>query len=241
MREIEEAGKALDEKRHLNLLPALTSTPPEIPEKGLRFACKLICPRVIKLMFRLSSERYMVCYFLMQVGYIHAVYNWGDVLDFVWNGVEVPYPGADYHEVKRPFRKKYPAVASVFGQKTDVNGRYLSVPYITTSGWEGQPKTCFLNYKIYGLNFADLVMFGPVVNDEYATAIRNFRELCIKFFKEIMRSDAKSPKARRKEYFGFDTLPVDEDFEGFGFMPASEEWENSEEFGTSLPLGVDIR
>jgi len=39
-----------------------------------------------------------------------------------------------------------------------------------------------------------------------------------------MRSDAKSPKAKLKAYFGFDTLPVDEDFEGFGLMPDPEEW-----------------
>lgn len=67
-------------------------------------------------------------------------------------------------------------------------------------------------------------MYGPMVNDEYATAIGNLRNLCIKFFKEIMSSDAKSPKAKLKAYFGFDTLPVDEDFEGFGLMPDSEEW-----------------
>ena len=60
----------------------------------------------MELTLRLSANRYMVCYFFMQEGYIHAVCNWGNILDFVWNGVEVPYPGADYHEVKRPFRKK---------------------------------------------------------------------------------------------------------------------------------------
>ena len=240
MKEIEEAGKASDEKLPLNFLPALTSNPPEMPEEGSQFACKLIRPRVMELTLRLSAERYMVCYFLMQDGYIHATCNWGDVLDFVWNGVEAPYPGADYHEVKRPFRKKYPAIASAFGQKTDDTGKCLSVPYITTIGWEGQPKTWFVNYKIYGLDFADLAMFGPMVNNEYATAIGNFRDLCIKFFKEIMRSDAKSPKARMKEYFGFDTLPVDEDFEGFGLMPVPGEWEVGEEHDTPQPSGIDM-
>ena len=43
-----------------------------------------------------------------------------------------------------------------------------------------------------------------------------------------------------KEYFGFDTLPVDEDFEGFGLMPDSEEWEDGEEQANSLPEGVDM-
>lgn len=240
MKEIEEAGKASDEKHPLNFLPALTSNPPEIPEEGTQFAYKLIRPRVMELTLRLSAERYMVCYFLMQDGYIHATCNWGDVLDFVWNGVEVPYPGADYHEVKRPFRKKYPAIASAFGQKTDNTGKCLSVPYITTIGWEGQPKTWFINYKIYGLDFTDLAMFGPMVHEEYATAIGNFRDLSVKFFKEIMRSDAKSPKARMKEYFGFDTLPVDEDFEGFGLMPVSGEWEESDEPDSPLPPSVDM-
>ncbi len=236
MKEIEEACKASDEKRPLNFLPALTSNPPEMPGTGSQFAYKLIRPKVMELTLRLSAQRYMVCYLLMQDGYIHATCNWGDVLDFVWNGVEAPYPGADYHEVKRPFRKKYPAIASAFGQKTDDTGRCLPVPYITMIGWEGQPKTWFVNYKIYGLDFADLAMFGPMVDDEYATAIGNFRDLCIKFFKEIMRSDAKSPKAKMKEYFGFDTLPVDEDFEGFGLMPVSGEWEDGACFGTKQEL-----
>lgn len=141
MKKIEEAGKASDEKRPLHFLPALTSTPPEMPDEMSQFAYKLIRPRVMELTLRLSAERYMVCYFLMQDGYIHATCNWGDVLDFVWNVVEAPYPGADYHEVKRPFRKKYPTIASAFGQKTDDSGQCLPIPYITTIGWEGQPKT----------------------------------------------------------------------------------------------------
>lgn len=222
--ELETAAKASNEQRPLNLLPALTSNPPEMPGEDTQIAYKLIRPRVMELTLRLSAERYMVCYFLMQEGYIHATCNWGDILDFVWNGVEAPYPGADYHEVKRPFRKKYPTIADAFGQKVDNQGKSLPVPYITTIGWEGQPKTWFINYKIYGLDFRDLAMYGPMVNDEYATAIGNLRDLCIKFFKEIMRSDAKSPKAKLKAYFGFDTLSVDEDFEGFGLMPDPEEW-----------------
>ena len=222
--EIEAAAKASNEQRPLNLLPALTSNPPEMPGEDTQIAYKLIRPRVMELTLRLSAERYMVCYFLMQEGYIHATCNWGDILDFVWNGVEAPYPGADYHEVKRPFRKKYPTIADAFGQKVDNQGKSLPVPYITTIGWEGQPKTWFINYKIYGLDFVDLAMYGPMVSEEYATAIGNLRDLCIKFFKEIMRSDAKSPKAKLKAYFGFDTLPVDEDLEGFGLMSDSEEW-----------------
>ena len=31
-----------------------------------------------------------------------------------------------------------------------------------------------------------------------------------------MRSDAKKPKALMQEYFGIDSLPIDEDFEGLG-------------------------
>ena len=240
LKEMEEASKASEAKLPLNLLPALTSNPPEMPLEGSQVAFKLIRSRVMELTLRLSANRYMVCYFFMQEGYIHAVCNWGNILDFVWNGVEVPYPGADYHEVKRPFRKKYPTIASAFGQKTDEYGKCLSEPYITTIGWEGQPKTWFISYKIYGLDFADLVMIGPMVNNEYATAIGNFRDLSIKFFKEIMRSDAKSPKARMKEYFGFDILPVDEDFEGFGLMPDSEEWEDGEDQANPLPEGVDM-
>lgn len=227
--ELEAAANASNEQRPLNLLPALTTNPPEMPAEDTQIAYKLIRPRVMELTLRLSAERYMVCYFFMQEGYIHATCNWGDILDFVWNGVEAPYPGADYHEVKRPFRKKYPTIANAFGQKVDNQGKCLPVPYITTIGWEGQPKTWFINYKIYGLDFVDLAMYGPMVNDEYATAIGNLRDLCIKFFKEIMRSDAKSPKAKLNAYFGFDTLPVDDTFNGLGLMSDPDEWEDDDQ------------
>lgn len=227
--ELEAAANASNEQRPLNLLPALTTNPPEMPAEDTQIAYKLIRPRVMELTLRLSAERYMVCYFFMQEGYIHATCNWGDILDFVWNGVEAPYPGADYHEVKRPFRKKYPTIANAFGQKVDNQGKCLPVPYITTIGWEGQPKTWFINYKIYGSDFVDLAMYGPMVNDEYATAIGNLRDLCIKFFKEIMRSDAKSPKAKLKAYFGFDTLPVDDTFTGLGLMSDPDGWEDDDQ------------
>ena len=227
--ELEAAANASNEQRPLTLLPALTSNPPEMPAEDTQIAYKLIRPRVMELTLRLSAERYMVCYFFMQEGYIHATCNWGDILDFVWNGVEAPYPVADYHEVKRPFRKKYPTIANAFGQKVDNQGKCLPVPYITTIGWEGQSKTWFINYKIYGLDFVDLAMYGPMVNDEYATAIGNLRDLCIKFFKEIMRSDAKSPKAKLKAYFGFDTLPVDDTFNGLGLMSDSDEWDDDDQ------------
>lgn len=227
--ELEAAANASNELRPLILLPALTSNPPEMPAEDTQIVYKLIRPRVMELTLRLSAERYMVCYFFMQEGYIHATCNWGDILDFVWNGVEAPYPGADYHEVKRPFRKKYPTIANAFGQKVDNQGKCLPVPYITTIGWEGQPKTWFINYKIYGLDFVDLAMYGPMVNDEYATAIGNLRDLCIKFFKEIMRSDAKSPKAKLKAYFGFDTLPVDATFTGLGLMSDPHKWEDDDQ------------
>lgn len=81
-------------------------------------------------------------------------------------------------------------------------------------------------------------MYGPMVSEEYATAIGNLRDLCIKFFKEIMRSDAKSPKAKLKAYFGFDTLPVDATFNGLGLMSDSDEWDDD---GQDIPLpnGID--
>ena len=239
LKEIQAAGKAYDESKPLHFLPALTQNPPEMPEKGQLFAYKLVRPRIMEVSLCLSAERYLVCYFLMQEGYIHAVCNWGDVLDFVWNGVERLYPGAEDYEVKRPFRKKYPAIARTFGQKVDANDKYLPAPYITTIGFEQQPKTWFINYKVYGLNFADLALFGPIVDEEYATILGNFRDLCIKFFKEIMRSDAKKPKVLMKEYFGFDTLPVDNDFEGLGICldPRDSEAEEQE---FDIPQGMSF-
>ena len=239
MKEIQAAGEAYDEGKPLHFLPALTQTPPEMPEEGQLFAYKLIRPRIMEVSLRLSAERYMVCYFLMQDGYIHAVCNWGDVLDFVWNGVERLFPGAEDYEVKRPFRKKYPAIARTFGQKVDANDNCLPEPYITTIGFEQQPKTWFINFKIYGKEFPDLAIFGPIVDEVYATVLGNFRDLCIKFFKEIMRSDAKKPKALMKEYFGFDTLPVDDDFEGLGICLDPRD-SDAEEQVFDIPQGMSF-
>ena len=44
-----------------------------------------------------------------------------------------------------------------------------------------------------------------------------------------MRSDAKSPKAKLKAYFGFDTLPVDDTFNGLGLMSHSDDWDDDQE------------
>lgn len=71
LKEMEEASKASEAKLPLNLLPALTSNPPEMPLEGSQVAFKLIRPRVMELTLRLSANRYMVCYFFMQEGYIH--------------------------------------------------------------------------------------------------------------------------------------------------------------------------
>lgn len=47
-----------------------------------------------------------------------------------------------------------------------------------------------------------------------------------------MSSDAKSPKAKLKAYFGFDTLPVDATFTGLGLMSDSDEWDDD---GQDIP------
>ena len=239
LKEINAAGKASDEAKPIVFRPALTKNPPLIPEEGRMIAYQLIRPRVMELTLRLSAERYMVCYLLMQEGYIHVACNWGNILDFVWNGVEHPIPGDEYFEVKRPFRKKYPAIARSFGQRVDDEGKCLPEPYITTLGFDHQPKTWYISYKIYGLEFTDLAIFGPMVDDEYAAAIGNLRDLCIKFFQEIMRSDAKKPKALMQEYFGIDSLPIDEDFEGLGLcVDPRDMTEDEQEF--PVPPGMNL-
>ena len=46
-----------------------------------------------------------------------------------------------------------------------------------------------------------------------------------------MRSDAKKPKALMQEYFGIDSLPIDEDFEGLGLCVAPRDMtEDEQEF-----------
>lgn len=89
------------------------------------------------------------------------------------------------------------------------------------------------------MEFTDLAIFGPMVDDEYATAIGNLRDLCIKFFQEIMCSDAKKPKALMQEYFGIDSLPIDEDFEGLGLcVDPRDMTEDEQKF--PVPHGMNL-
>ncbi len=54
---------------------------------------------------------------------------------------------------------------------------------------------------------------------EIALALKSFLEIDAQYVWNYLRSDAKSPKTLMKEYFGFDTLPVDEWPEGLGIKP----------------------
>ena len=213
-KEVAEAKRADEENEPINFLPALTCNPPRKPLEGELFAYRLIRPLVMEVTVRLSAERYMVCYFLGQKDYVHAVCNWGHVLDFVRNGFD------EYaRRMKKPFSKKYPKISRTYGEKVYASGEFLPEPYLGTIGFGGQPKTWFIAEKMRNVEFSFFAIFGPRVNDNYGATIKVFRDLCVSFFNEIMRSDAKSPKTLMKEYFGFDTLPVDEWPEGHGIKP----------------------
>ena len=98
----------------------------------------------------MDDGQYFVVYFIFmeQNGYTQATCYWGDIFDFAQKAAAEPYPGAGYVMLSKPFRKKYPHVASVYGMHEDrsISDRLLPTgrknldctkPYLTTIGWEG--------------------------------------------------------------------------------------------------------
>lgn len=160
-------------------------------------------------MVKMTDDCYMVCYFLMQDGYVHVACMWGDILDFVWRGFEEPSVANPFYEVKPAFRRKYPRIASLFGQKEDRYGIPLPKPYITTIGFCGQPKTWCLSIKLAGISeeqFNDWDC-GFLTEDPFAMSIVNdIRLACADIFAEIERSDAKKYKEQMHNYFGVENL-----------------------------------
>ena len=205
-KEIEEAAARMDEP--VVFSPALTHTPPFYPEPHEERAARIIRPRTIEVVTRLDDDLYSVCYLVdTQSGYVHVCTCWGHVLDFVWNGMDVnPFDG--YYEPKKHFCKKYPRITNLFGQKEDKDGRLLSKPYLTTIGFNFQPKEWFLSYRVYDQDWEKLCMFSALFIDEITDACDELIDASFDICDEIQRSDAKGVQAKLQEYmFGEDKKP----------------------------------
>ena len=119
--EIEAANKALEEEGPFkDYLPAFTSHPAKYPPmKESYCATRLVRPRIYEVTLPLKDDIYFVVYFhwLEQKGYTQATCYWGNIFDFAQKAAAEPYPGAGYVMLSKPFRKKYPHVASVYGMQ----------------------------------------------------------------------------------------------------------------------------
>lgn len=197
-KEIEEAAARIDEP--VVFSPALTHTPPFYPEPQEEKAAKIIRPRTIEVVTRLDDDLYSVYYLIDTADdYVHVCTCWGNVLDFVWNGMDVnPFDG--YYEPKKHFRKKYPRITNLLGQKEDKDGRLLPEPYLTTIGFNFQPKEWFLSYRVYNQNWEKLCMFSALFIDEITEACDELIDASFDICDEIQRSDAKGVQARLQEY-----------------------------------------
>ena len=199
-KEIEEAAAREKANEPIVFYPALTTEPPFLPEPHQERASRIIRPRTIEIVTRLEDGLYSVCYLICTASdYVHVCCCWGNTLDFVWNGMDFdPFDG--YYEPKKHFRKKYPYITATFGQKEDKDGRLLPEPYLTTIGFNFQPKEWFLSYRVYGQDWESICMFGHLASDEAMDACDELIDASFDIYDEIMRSDAKGVKAQVKEY-----------------------------------------
>ena len=202
-KELDEANKKL--KVPVEVYPAITKDPPRLLEDDMLINSKLIRPGLIEAVFPLAEDLYMVSYFIMQKDCIIACCCLGDLLDFVKNGVEQQGGVA---VLKKYFRKKYPYLASLYDVKPDSLGKWPAMPYLMTIAWESEEPRWYLTEKIYDGDFPSMVYYG-VVNDHIALEVLfHFREVLEKMWNELVRSDAKAPKARMREYFGIDKFEL---------------------------------
>ena len=201
--QLKAAQKAEEEDGPVQFLPAITRHPAKYPPREESYcATRLVRPRVFEVTIPLDNGLYFIVYFnfLEQNGYTQATCYWGDVFDFAQKAVSEPYPGAGYVMLSRPFQKKYPHVARVYGMHE--NNQDCTKPYLTTIGWEHQPKEWFLSVRLYDFDYFKLITYSPLDCPEAMDAIDDLKDASLAMMRDILRSDAKTPKQLMKELFG---------------------------------------
>jgi hypothetical protein len=225
---MKEAERAEREDGPIKFLPAFTKHPAKYPPmKESYCATRLVRPRVFEVTLPMDDGLYFIVYFnyLEQNGYTQATCYWGDIFDFAQKAASEPYPGAGYVMLSKPFRKKYPHIAAVYGMHDD--NQNCTKPYLTTIGWEScgsargelsslklsrakagssvaqhQPKEWFLSVRLYNFDYPKLVTFSPLDCPEVIEAIDELKKSSLAMMRDIQRSDAKQPKLLMKELFG---------------------------------------
>ena len=250
---MKEAERAQREDGPVKFLPAFTKHPEKYPPlKESYCATRLLRPRVFEITLPLEDDLYFIVYFnfMEQNGYTKATCYWGNIFDFAQKAVikreesrmysgypeweqarpkvraaAEPYPGAGYVMLSKPFRKKYPHVASVYGMHED--NQDCTKPYLTTIRWEGcgsargemnslnlsraragsseaqhQPKEWFLSVRLWDFDYAKLITYSPLDCPEVIEAIDELKKASLAMVHDIQRSDAKQPKLLMNELFG---------------------------------------
>ena len=200
---MKEAERAEREDGPVKFLPVFTKHPAKYPPmKESYCATRLVRPRVFEVTLPLDDGLYFIVYFnfLEQNGYTQATCYWGNIFDFAQKAAAEPYPGAGYVMLTKPFRKKYPHVAAVYGMHDD--NQDCRKPYLTTIGWEHQPKEWFLSVRLYNFDYPKLVTFSPLDCPEVIEAIDELKKASLAMVHDIQRSDAKQPKLLMNELFG---------------------------------------
>lgn len=199
-----EAERAASEDGPIKFQPAFTKHPAKYPPmKESYCATRLVRPRCFEITLPLDDGNYFIVYFmyLEQKGYTQATCYWGNVFDFAQKAAAEPYPGAGYVTLSKPFRKKYPHVAAVYGMQED--NEDCTKPYLTTIGWDGQPKEWFLSVRLWDFDYTRLITLSPLDCDEALEAIDALRDISLAMLHDIQRSDAKQPKLLMQELFNY--------------------------------------
>ena len=202
MEAMEEAQRAEREDGPVKFLPAFTRHPAKYPPmKESYCATRLVRPRVFEVTLPLDDGLYFIVYFnfLEQNGYTQATCYWGNIFDFAQRAAAEPYPSAGYVMLSKPFRKKYPHVAAVYGMHED--NQDCTKPYLTTIGWNHQDKEWFLSVRLYNFDYVKLITYSPLDCPEVIEAIDALKKASLAMMHDIQRSDAKQPKMLMNQLF----------------------------------------
>ena len=200
---MKEAERAQHEDGPVKFLPAFTKHPAKYPsQKESYCATRLVRPRVFEITLPLEDGLFFIVYFIFleQNGYTQASCYWGNIFDFAQKAAAEPYPGAGYVMLSKPFRKKYPHVASVYGMHED--NQDCTKPYLTTIGWEHQAREWFLSVRLWDFDYAKLITYSPLDCPEVIEAIDELKKASLAILHDIQRSDAKQPKLLMNDLFG---------------------------------------
>ncbi len=198
-----EAARKAEKEGPFKHLPAFTKHPAKYPATAASYcATRLVRPRIFEITLPLEDGLYFIVYFcdMGQNGYTQATCYWGHIFDFSEKAVSEPYFGAGYVMLSKPFRKKYPHIAGVYGIHED--NEHGEKPYLTTIGWEHQPKEWYLSLRLYGFDYAKLITYSPLDCPEAVETIDTLRKTSLSMMNDIRRSDAKSPKQLMNDLFG---------------------------------------